>query len=86
MEALHRRVSPLVWRERLEAQQPRHEVAALRRATRAEYPLGGPGFVEELEAKFQIRLRPLPPGPPAKKPSKSHEVEREVSRRVGQSG
>ena len=86
LEALHRRVSPLVWRERLEAQQPRHEVAALRRATRAEYPLGGPGFVEELEAKFQIRLRPLPPGPPAKKPSQSHEVEREVSRRVGQSG
>ena len=43
-------------------------------------------FVEELEAKFQIRLRPLPPVPPAKKPGRSPEVESEVSRHAGQSG
>ena len=86
LEALHRRVSPVAWRERLEQPQPRREMAALRRATRTEYPLGGPGFVEELEAKFQIRLRPLPPGPPAKKPARSQEVESEVPRHPGQSG
>jgi hypothetical protein len=58
-------------------------MAARRRATRAEYPLGEPGFVEELEAKFQIRLRPLPPGPPSKKPARSQEVEGEVARHAG---
>ena len=45
-------------------------MAALRRATRKEYPLGGPGFVDELEVKFQLRLPPtLPPGPPVTKPA-----------------
>ena len=86
LEALHRRLSPVAWRERLEQPQPRREMAAPRRATRTEYPLGGPGFVEELEAKFQIRLRPLPPGPAAKKPARSQEVESEVAQRAGQSG
>lgn len=86
LEALHRRVSPVDWRERLEQPQPRREAAGLRRATRTEYPLGGPGFVEELEVKFQIRLRPLPPGPPAKKPARSPEIESEVARHAGQSG
>ena len=45
-----------------------------------------PGFVEELEAKFQIRLCLLPPGPPAKKPAQSQEAKKEVSRHAGQSG
>ena len=35
-------------------------------ATASHAPLGEPAFVEELEIKFQVRLRPLPPGPPAK--------------------
>ena len=43
----------------------------LRRAKRTEYSQGRPDLVEELKAKFQIRLRPLPPGPPAKKPTRS---------------
>ena len=29
------------------------------------------GFVEKLEIKFQVRLRPLPPGPPAIKPAQT---------------
>ena len=79
-------MSPVAWRERLQQPQPRRETADLRRAKRTKYPLDGPGFVEDLEAKFQIRLRPLPPGPPAKKPARSQEVESEVSRQAGPSG
>ena len=55
LETLHRRVSPVAWRERLAQTQPRGETAALRRATRTEFPLGRPGFVEELE-DFTSRL------------------------------
>ena len=61
----------------------RGEVAALRRATRTECPLGEPGFVEELEAKFQVRLRPLPPGPPAKKPAQARDLPVEIVRQAG---
>ena len=71
LEALHGRVTPAAWRERLRQPPSRREVAALRRATRTECPLGKPGFVEEREAKFQVRLRPLPPGPRAKKPAQA---------------
>ncbi len=54
--------------------QRRSEIAALRRAMRTECPLGNPGFVEELESRFQVRLRPLPPGPPPKKPVQAHDA------------
>ena len=76
------RVAPTGWQERLRQAQPR-EVVALRRATRTECPLGEPGFVEELEAKFQVRLRPLPPGPPAKKPAQARELPVEIVRQAG---
>ena len=62
---------------------PRGEAAALRRAIRTECPLGEPGFVEELEIKFQVRLRPLPPGPPAKKPAQAKELPVEIARQAG---
>ena len=48
-----------------------------------ECPLGEPGFVEELEAKFQVRLRPLPPGPRAKKPAQARELPVEIVRQAG---
>ena len=83
LEALPSRVTPAGWQERLSQPQPRGEVAALRRATRTECPLGEPGFVEELEIKFQVRLRPLPPGPPAKKPAQAKELSVEVARQAG---
>ena len=83
LEALHRRVTPAGWRERLSQPQPRGEVAALRRATRTECPLDEPGFVEELETKFQVRLRPLPPGPPAKKPTQAKEISVVIARQAG---
>ena len=54
LEALHSRVTPA---GAAGEPQPRGEVAALRRATRTKCPLGEPGFVEELEIKFQVRLR-----------------------------
>jgi len=41
-------------------------MAAIRRATQTECPLGEAGFVEQSEAKFQVQLRPLPPGPVAR--------------------
>ena len=82
LEALHSRVTPAGWHERLSQPQPRGEVAALRRATRTECPLGEPGFVEELEIKFQVRLRLLPPGPPAKKPAQAKELSVEVPRQA----
>ena len=44
----------------------RGELAAIRRATQTECPLGEAGFVERSEAKFPVRLRPLPPGPVAR--------------------
>ena len=83
LEALHGRVTPAAWRERLLQPQSRGEVAALRRATRTECPLGEPVFVEEREAKFQVRLRPLPPGPPAKKPAQARELPVEIVRQAG---
>jgi len=48
------------WQHRLRQPQDRNAIAALRRATRTEIPLGEPGFVEALETKFQIRLSPQP--------------------------
>ena len=83
LEALHSRGTPTGWQERLRQPQPRGEVAALRRATRTECPLGEPGFVEDLEIKFQVRLRPLPPGPPAKKPAQAKELSVEIARQAG---
>ena len=83
LEALHSRVTPAGWQDRLSQPQPRGEVAALRRATRTECPLGEPGFVEELETKFQVRLRPLPPGPPATKPTQAKELSVEIARQAG---
>jgi len=44
----------------------RGDLAAIRRATQTECPLGEAGFVERSEAKFPVRLRPLPPGPVAR--------------------
>ena len=49
------------------------ELEPLQRATHTECPLGELGFVEKLEIKFQVRLRPLPPGPPAIKPARDRE-------------
>ncbi len=63
-----RPLAPEPWRHRLLQPQDHAAIAALRRATRTEIPLGEPGFVEALEAKFQIRLQPLPLGRPTKKP------------------
>ena len=60
--ALHGRVTSAGWRERLLQPQSRGEVAALRQATRTECPLGEPGFVEELEAKFQGAVATAPAG------------------------
>jgi len=71
LETLHRQISPDEWQHRLGQPQDRTAIAALRRATRTEIPLGEPGFVEALEAKFQIRLRPQPLGRPNKKPAQS---------------
>ena len=81
--ALHHRVTPAAWAERLAQPLSRAEVAALRRATQTECPLGAPGFVEELEAKFQVRLRPLPPGPPSKKPAQGERAAAESARHAG---
>ena len=60
LETLHRQMSPDEWQHRLRQPQDRNAIAALRRATRTEIPLGEPGFVEALETKFQIRLSPQP--------------------------
>ena len=51
--------------------------------TFSEFPLGEPGFVEKLETKFQVRLRPLPPGPPAKKPAQAKELSAEIAPQAG---
>ena len=59
------------WQGPLCQPHDRTAIAALRRATRTEIPLGESGFVEGLEAKFQIRLRPQPLGRPNKKPAQS---------------
>jgi putative transposase len=82
--ALHARFTPDAWRERLAMPQPRADVAALRRATRAESAFGEPGFVEELEAKFQVRLCSLPPGAPPKKPIQSQHAPPSIARSAGQ--
>ena len=82
--ALRSRVMPAEWRERLPQPQSRGEVAALRRATQTECPLGQPGFVEELEAKFAVCLRPLPPGRPPKKSTQSEVAPAEIARHAGQ--
>ena len=79
METLHRHFRPKEWQERLQQPPPRNDIAALRHATRAECPLSAPGFIDELESKFQVRLRPLPPGPPPKKPSQAHDAAIAVS-------
>ena len=76
---------PAEWRERLRQPQSRGEVAALRRATQTECPLGQPGFVEELEAKFAVRWRPLPAGRPPKKLAQSELAPAvEITRHAGQ--
>ena len=64
--------------------QSRGEVAALRRATQTQCPLGQPNFVEELEAKFAVCLRPLPPGRPPKKSAQSEVAPAEIARHAGQ--
>ena len=85
LAALHSRAVPAEWRERLRQPQSRGEVAALRRATQTECPLGPPGFVEELEAKFAVRWRPLPPGRPPKKLAQSELAPAvEITRHAGQ--
>ena len=71
LETLHRHIAPDQWHHLLHQPQHRMAIAALRRATRTETPLGEPGFVEALEAKFQIRLRPQPLGRPSKRPAQS---------------
>ena len=47
LAALHGHVTPSEWRERLRQPQSRGDLAALRRATQTEIPLGQPGFVED---------------------------------------
>ncbi len=64
VETLHNRIPPHLWRERLGQPLSRAEIAALRKATHTEQPLGLPGFVEELETKFQTKLIPQPLGRP----------------------
>ena len=85
LAALHSRVTPAEWRERLRQPQSRGDVAALRRATQSESPLGQPGFVEDLEAKFHVRLRPLPPGRRPKKVAQSETLPAEIAAHAGQS-
>ena len=75
---------PAEWRERLRQPQSRGEVAALRRATQTECPLGQPDSVEELEAKFAVCLRPVPPGRPPKKLAQSDVAPTEIARHAGQ--
>jgi len=65
-EGLHGRVTASDWAARLGQGMERGELAAIRRATQTECPLGEAGFVEQSQAKFQVRLRPLPPGPVAR--------------------
>jgi len=66
-EGLHGRVTASDWAARLGQGMERGELAAIRRATQTECPLlGEAGFVEQSEAKFQVRLRPPPPGPVAR--------------------
>ena len=60
-------------------------MAALRRTTQTEIPLGQPGFVEDLEAKFHVRLRPLPLGRPPKKVAQSETAPAEIAGHAGQS-
>ncbi len=84
LAALHGRMTPTAWQARLREPQLRGTVAALRRATQTECPLGEPGFVEELEAKFGVQLRPLPPGRPAKKAAQSGSAPAEIARHAGQ--
>ena len=84
MGALPERVTPEEWAERLLPPMARGEVAAQRRATQTECPLGAPAFLEELEAKFEVRLRPLPPSPAPKKPAGSEGVPAGSARHAGQ--
>ena len=90
LASLHQRIAPADWQERLRQAQSRGDLAALRRATQTECPLGEPGFVEELEAKFGVQLRPLPPGRPTKKavqsaaaPADKHLVVPGITRKAG---
>ena len=85
LAALHERVTPVEWQERLRQPQSRGDLAALRRATQTEIPLGQPGFVEDLEAKFHVRLRPLPLGRPPKKVAQSETAPAEIAGHAGQS-
>ena len=66
-------------------------VACRRGRTAQGHPnrLGATDFVEDLEAKFQVRLRPLPPGTPSKKPAQRERAAAESARLCkdgGQSG
>lgn len=85
LASLHQHIAPAAWQERLRQAQPRGDLAALRRATQTESPLGEPGFVEELETKFGVKLRPQPPGRPTKKAVQSVEAAAEFTRHAGQS-
>jgi putative transposase len=73
-ETLHRRVPPDLWRERLRQPLARSEITALRKATHTEQPLGLPGFIQELEAKFDTKLAPNPLGRPKRREPKRDEM------------
>lgn len=53
------RIEFIDWRAMLAERQPRTELMSIRRATRAERPLGEEGFVQALEDRFAVRLTPL---------------------------
>ena len=57
--AFRERIEFLDWRAMLAARQSRGERMAIRRATRAEKPLGEEGFVRELEVRFGVRFTRL---------------------------
>ncbi len=82
-EGLHGRVTASDWAARLGPGTERGELAAIRRATQTECPLGEAGFVEQLQAKFQVRLRPPPPGPVARMGAQG---ERGLVESAGQAG
>ena len=92
LETLHRHMAPGQWHHLLHrpCRQPGPRIgspppmaAALRRATRTETPLGEPGFVEALEAKFQIFLWPQPLGRPSKRPAQREASPTSAARLIG---
>lgn len=64
LAAFHERFEPEHWRWALGSEQPRAEITALRSATRLERPLASEEFVRELEALYQVVLRPRRAGRP----------------------